>query len=100
MFPIFHILSFFPPTLSRSTLNTGRERNDQIGRAAVAPLFMRISVALSVILLHLICVLKEKGDRQGAEGRGLDELRGREGQKTTGQREEVIMKRQGNSDVY
>lgn len=42
-----------------------RKRNDQIGRAAVAPLFMRISVALSVILLHLICVLKEKGtDRE------------------------------------
>lgn len=45
-----------------------RERNDQIGRAAVVRLFVRISVALSVILLYLICVLKEKGDRQGAQG--------------------------------
>lgn len=36
-----------------------RRRNDQIGRDA--PLFTGISVALSVILLYLIWVLKEKG---------------------------------------
>lgn len=36
-----------------------RRRNEQTGRAA--PLFARISVALSVILLYLIWVLKERG---------------------------------------
>lgn len=43
----------------------GRKRNDQIGRADVVSLFMGIRVALSVILRHLICVLKGKGtDRE------------------------------------
>lgn len=46
----------------------GGEKNEQIGRAAAAPLFAGISVALSVILCHLIRVQKGKrGGRRGAE---------------------------------
>lgn len=41
----------------------------------MAPLFMRISVALSVILLHLICVLKEKG-QTGSRGTRTRRARG------------------------
>lgn len=52
----------------------GGEKNDQIGRAAVVGLFTRISAALSVILLYLICVLQERGQTWSQE------LRGRGGQ--------------------
>lgn len=42
-----------------------REKKDQIGRADVVSLFMGITAPLSVILRHLICVLKGKGtDRE------------------------------------
>lgn len=41
---------------------------DQIGRADVVSLFMGITAALSVILRHLICVLKGKGtDRESRD---------------------------------
>lgn len=43
------------------------QENDQIGRAAEVPLFRRISVALSVILLYLIYILKEEG-QTGSRG--------------------------------
>lgn len=46
-------------------LGGGGVKNDQIGRAAAAPLFAGISVALSVILCHLIRV--QKGKEGGAE---------------------------------
>ena len=54
-----------------------KEKNDQIGRAAAALLFMRISEALSVILLLFDLSSEGRGDRQGAEGRGPDEGGGR-----------------------
>lgn len=61
------------------------------------PLFRRISVALSIILLHLICVLKEKG-QTGTQGTRSRQVGGH--QEARGLSREVIMKRQENSDAY
>lgn len=56
----------------------GREIKGQIGRAAAIRLFVRIRAALSVILLHLICVLKEEEPRDDGTSVGGGEWASRD----------------------